>query len=195
MKAKSFILLWMAGGPSHIDTWDPKPDRPDEEPRARSASSPRSFPACRSASTCRSRRRCSTSSRSSARSMPGTAITSRTRSSRPGNSTRPKRGPIPRRKCTRPSARCRQAPWREPPGMPPYVAFMQARGRTSPSPATWASSTIRSSPTRLCLCRLERLTRPATTTSRVGTPCRRLRAAARGSPTFARRRPSHPTCG
>jgi len=25
---KSCILLWMAGGPSHIDTWDPKPDRP-----------------------------------------------------------------------------------------------------------------------------------------------------------------------
>ncbi len=27
---KSVILLWMAGGPSHIDTWDPKPDRPME---------------------------------------------------------------------------------------------------------------------------------------------------------------------
>jgi len=26
---KSVILLWMAGGPSHIDTWDPKPDRPE----------------------------------------------------------------------------------------------------------------------------------------------------------------------
>src|SRR5271167_1359713 len=26
--AKSVILLWMAGGPSQIDTWDPKPDRP-----------------------------------------------------------------------------------------------------------------------------------------------------------------------
>lgn len=25
---KRVILLWMAGGPSHIDTWDPKPDRP-----------------------------------------------------------------------------------------------------------------------------------------------------------------------
>ena len=25
---KSVILLWMAGGPSHIDTWDPKPTRP-----------------------------------------------------------------------------------------------------------------------------------------------------------------------
>ena len=27
---KSVILLWLAGGPSHIDTWDPKPDRPVE---------------------------------------------------------------------------------------------------------------------------------------------------------------------
>jgi len=27
MSRKSVILLWMAGGPSHIDTWDPKPDR------------------------------------------------------------------------------------------------------------------------------------------------------------------------
>src|SRR5262249_34575988 len=27
---KSVILLWMAGGPSHIDTWDPKPARPPE---------------------------------------------------------------------------------------------------------------------------------------------------------------------
>jgi Protein of unknown function (DUF1501) len=27
---RSVILLWMTGGPSHIDTWDPKPDRPPE---------------------------------------------------------------------------------------------------------------------------------------------------------------------
>jgi hypothetical protein len=27
--AKSVILLWMTGGPSHIDTWDSKPDRPE----------------------------------------------------------------------------------------------------------------------------------------------------------------------
>ena len=27
---KSVILLWMAGGPSHIDTWDPKPNQPVE---------------------------------------------------------------------------------------------------------------------------------------------------------------------
>src|SRR6185437_3593581 len=27
-RPKSVILLWMAGGPSHIDTWDVKPHRP-----------------------------------------------------------------------------------------------------------------------------------------------------------------------
>src|SRR5437763_16195150 len=27
---KAVILLWMTGGPSHIDTWDPKPGRPPE---------------------------------------------------------------------------------------------------------------------------------------------------------------------
>ena len=27
-KQKSVILLWMTGGPSQIDTWDPKPERP-----------------------------------------------------------------------------------------------------------------------------------------------------------------------
>ncbi|MEJ7640019.1 MAG: DUF1501 domain-containing protein, partial [Singulisphaera sp.] len=27
-KAQSCILIWLAGGPSHIDTFDPKPDAP-----------------------------------------------------------------------------------------------------------------------------------------------------------------------
>lgn len=27
-KARSCIVLWMAGGPSQLDTWDPKPGRP-----------------------------------------------------------------------------------------------------------------------------------------------------------------------
>ena len=30
LNRKSVILLWMAGGPSQIDTWDPKPARPEE---------------------------------------------------------------------------------------------------------------------------------------------------------------------
>ena len=29
-KAKRVILLWMQGGPSHIDSFDPKPDAPTE---------------------------------------------------------------------------------------------------------------------------------------------------------------------
>ncbi len=28
-KARSVILLWMSGGPSHMDTWDPKPEAPE----------------------------------------------------------------------------------------------------------------------------------------------------------------------
>lgn len=29
-KATSVVLVWLGGGPSHIDTWDPKPDAPSE---------------------------------------------------------------------------------------------------------------------------------------------------------------------
>src|SRR6185503_11833310 len=29
-RLSSVIILWMRGGPSHIDTWDPKPDAPVE---------------------------------------------------------------------------------------------------------------------------------------------------------------------
>src|SRR5215207_8863799 len=29
-KAKSCILIWLDGGPSHLDTFDPKPDAPAE---------------------------------------------------------------------------------------------------------------------------------------------------------------------
>jgi hypothetical protein len=29
-RGKSVILLWMTGGPSHIDTWDVKPLAPPE---------------------------------------------------------------------------------------------------------------------------------------------------------------------
>ena len=28
-KADAVILVWQAGGPSHLDTWDPKPDAPE----------------------------------------------------------------------------------------------------------------------------------------------------------------------
>ena len=54
-KAKNVILIFLQGGPSHIDLWDPKPDAPDNirglfkpiETKTR---------ACCSASTCRSSR-------------------------------------------------------------------------------------------------------------------------------------------
>jgi hypothetical protein len=42
-KQKSVILLWMAGGPSQIDTWDPKPRRPPEN-RGPFASIPTAVP-------------------------------------------------------------------------------------------------------------------------------------------------------
>ena len=29
-EAESVVLIWMGGGPSHIDTWDPKPEAPAE---------------------------------------------------------------------------------------------------------------------------------------------------------------------
>src|SRR5205823_3176218 len=29
-KARACILVWLAGGPSHIDTFDPKPDAPKD---------------------------------------------------------------------------------------------------------------------------------------------------------------------
>lgn len=29
-RAKSVIVLWLGGGPSHIDTWDPKPEAPQD---------------------------------------------------------------------------------------------------------------------------------------------------------------------
>src|ERR1700687_5340575 len=28
--SRAVILLWLSGGPSHLDTWDPKPDAPRE---------------------------------------------------------------------------------------------------------------------------------------------------------------------
>ena len=42
-RPKSVVLLWMAGGPSQIDTWDPKPDRPREN-RGPFASIPTAVP-------------------------------------------------------------------------------------------------------------------------------------------------------
>lgn len=43
---KSVILLWMAGGPSHLDTWDPKPEMPSPH-RGPFASIPTKLPGVR----------------------------------------------------------------------------------------------------------------------------------------------------
>lgn len=45
-RGKSVILLWMTGGPSQIDTLDPKPDRPEEN-RGPFATIPTSLPGVR----------------------------------------------------------------------------------------------------------------------------------------------------
>ena len=51
--AKSVIMIFLQGGPSHIDIWDPKPDAPANiRGEFQSPSRPR-FPAPTSASTCR----------------------------------------------------------------------------------------------------------------------------------------------
>ena len=47
-KDVSCILLWLQGGISHIDSFDPKP----EHPRRSAASSPRLRPTCRASQVC-----------------------------------------------------------------------------------------------------------------------------------------------
>jgi hypothetical protein len=50
---KSCIFVLLCGGPSHLDTWDMKPDAPAEI-RGRTSRRPRPCPACASASCTRS---------------------------------------------------------------------------------------------------------------------------------------------
>jgi len=50
-KGKAAIFVRLAGGPSHLDTFDLKPDAPSEY-RGNSSRSPPTSMACRSASTC-----------------------------------------------------------------------------------------------------------------------------------------------
>ena len=49
-KAKSVILLYLQGGPSHLDLWDPKTDVPDNVKSVFSADRHQDCPACRSPS-------------------------------------------------------------------------------------------------------------------------------------------------
>jgi|SRR5581483_11175770 len=52
---RAVILFWLSGGPSQIDTWDPKPEAP-QEIRGPYRTAATSVPACGCASTCRCRR-------------------------------------------------------------------------------------------------------------------------------------------
>ena len=74
--ARSCILVYLLGGPPHLDMWDLKPERP---PRfaARSGRSPRVFPGSRSANISRVLPGWLTSSRSCDRSVITTIITPR----------------------------------------------------------------------------------------------------------------------
>ena len=65
-KAKSIIMVYLQGGPSHLDLWDPKENVPDNV-RARSRRSPPRCRASTSPRSCPSWPRSPTSSRSSAR--------------------------------------------------------------------------------------------------------------------------------
>ena len=52
-RADACILIFLNGGPSHLDMWDMKPERPGRDPRRVPARSPPRCPACSCASTCR----------------------------------------------------------------------------------------------------------------------------------------------
>ena len=65
--AKSVVFIFQSGGPSQHETFDPKPDAPDDDSRRVRHRRRRGCPACSSASICRSWRRGPISSRSSAR--------------------------------------------------------------------------------------------------------------------------------
>ena len=45
-KAKSVIMVYLQGGPSHLDLWDPKPNACRKRPQRRSRTSARRCPAC-----------------------------------------------------------------------------------------------------------------------------------------------------
>src|SRR5262249_58125142 len=67
--AKSVLLLWLWGGPAHLDTWDPKPTPPSNT-AARSPPSPPRCPASASPSCSRRSRSRPPTSASFARCTP-----------------------------------------------------------------------------------------------------------------------------
>ena len=55
-KAKSIIMVYLQGGPSHLDLWDPKADAPDNV-RSAFKTIPTKIPGISSPRSCRSSRR------------------------------------------------------------------------------------------------------------------------------------------
>lgn len=68
------ILVWLDGGPSHFESFDPKPDAP-REIRGQFGTIPTKIPGAHFRKSCRSSQRRRTSSRSSARSATRIRIT------------------------------------------------------------------------------------------------------------------------
>ena len=153
-KGKSVILLWMAGGPSHIDTWDPKPDRPPENRGP--------FGVIRDQAARRPRLRAPAEAGGDARPVHASSARSTARHSNHEPNTVLQTGNLRRRAADQP-ARPRSYPaigslvakhhGAEPPGDAALRRVHEVARRTSPSPATSASSTTRSSPTRPRGCR------------------------------------------
>ena len=56
-KAKSIIMVYLQGGPSHLDLWDPKDERPRQRPQRLQADRHQDRPASSSPRSCRSSRR------------------------------------------------------------------------------------------------------------------------------------------
>ena len=136
---KSVILLWMAGGPSHIDTWDLKPDRPLRQSRPLLghpdpvARRPHLRALAEAGGAARQ------ASRSSARSTPRHSNHEPNMVFQTGNLEAAPRVNPQRPINTRPSAPV-IAKHRGPnhPGHAALCRLHDGRVRTSPSPATWA---------------------------------------------------------
>ena len=142
---KSVILIWLSGGPGHMETWDPKPEASRADSEAPSARSPRACPGSTSVSSCPSRPGGWTGSRSSGRSTTGRATTPRaTTGCSPATKGRPSTPPITRSSAGRRWAR------RSPGSEAPAVAT--GCRPTSPCPTSGAgrttSSIIRGLPRR-----------------------------------------------
>ena len=140
--ADSVIILWMRGGPSHIDMWDPKPDAPVEYRGEFGVMPTRTCPASCCPTCCRCPAGSWTSGRSSAACTTTTPATPpATRSASPA--TRP--GPTPTRTSIPAAARSSsQQLGHLTPHLPAYVMIprMVPGHRTRPISA-WRTSRSR----------------------------------------------------